>query len=59
MDSAFYYVMNNGLETEEDYVYHGKDGKKCKYKKEKVVLDVSSYEDVKPESVEQLKIAVA
>ena len=30
MDRAFFYVINNGLETEEDYPYKEIDGKKCK-----------------------------
>ena len=50
IDSAFAYVAANGLEAEETYPYTAADGKKCKYKKDKVVGKITSYEDVVPNS---------
>lgn len=48
MDRAFFYVINNGLETEEDYPYKEIDGKKCKQDKKKLILTIESFEDVEP-----------
>lgn len=58
MDSAFEYIKTNPLELESDYPYTARDGK-CTYVKTKGVGKVTSYSDVQPDSVAQLKAAIA
>lgn len=56
MDQAFEYVEKHPLETEEEYPYHGKNGR-CKAKGTGGVGHVKAYNDVK-KGVEQLKAAI-
>jgi C1A family cysteine protease len=59
MDMAFKYAEKHPLETEADYPYKPKSGLfACKYKKDKGVVKVSTYKDVKKGSAEQLKAAL-
>ncbi len=58
MDLAFAYVEQNPLETETDYPYKGIDAT-CNYDESKGVGLVADYEDVTPESPDQLKAALA
>lgn len=58
MDSAFQYIEKNPLETEADYPYKARDGK-CAYVASKGVGKVASFVDVTPNSVDQLKAAIA
>ena len=58
MDYAFRYVEKYPLETEADYPYKGVDGK-CAYDASKGVGKVKGFADVKPNSPDQLKAAIA
>ena len=58
MDQAFAYVEKSPLETETDYAYKARD-QSCSYVASKGVGTVSSYVDVTPNSVAQLKAAIA
>ena len=59
MDNAFRYVEKFPLMTEKEYPYTAKTGKVCKYKADEGVGKVKTFKDVKPDSVEALKAAVA
>jgi C1A family cysteine protease len=59
MDRAFRYAKKHPIETEADYPYVPKSSPfDCKYKKEKGLVKVSSFADVKANSPEQLKAAL-
>jgi len=57
MDAAFKYVEDNEIETEANYPYKGVDGT-CAYDKSKGSGKVVSYNDVTPESADQLTAAL-
>jgi cathepsin L len=57
MDSAFEYIEQYGIMTESDYPYTARDGS-CKYDSSKVNGTVKNYQDVTPNSPEQLKAAI-
>ena len=57
MDEAFEYAAKEGMMTESDYAYTGKDGT-CGYDSDKTEVSVASHKDVATGSVEQLEIAV-
>jgi len=57
MDNAFHYIQDNGIETEQDYPYTGRDDR-CKFDKTKVVTKVTGWTDVKAGDEMDLKSAV-
>jgi len=59
MDNAFKYVEQNPLELESDYPYTAKKDFFCHYKSDKGVGKVTSFKDVLPQNVAQLKAAIA
>jgi len=59
MDNAFKYVVGHPLETEAEYPYLERDENVCNYDKSKGVGKITGYTDVTPNSVEQLKAAIA
>lgn len=58
MDSAFQYVIKNGIETESDYPYTGSDDK-CAASSSKTKWSISNFVDVPQNVSSQLKAAVA
>ncbi|XP_040577317.1 cathepsin L [Lepeophtheirus salmonis] len=59
MDNAFKYLIDNkGIATEKKYPYLDEEDN-CKYNKTMAVGQISSFNDVKPGSEDQLKLAVA
>jgi len=58
MDNAFKYIEKYGIEEEATYPYTARDGT-CKYDASKTAGTVKSYVDVTPNSVDQLKAALA
>ena len=59
MDLAFKYAERHPLMTEADYPYKPKTGPfACKYKKDKGVVTVKNFDDVKVDSADQLKAAL-
>jgi len=60
MDYGFKYIMDNaGIDTEEDYPYTARNGVCNTAKAARHAATVSSYQDVTPQSLEQMKLAVA
>nr|QOV03082.1 cathepsin L12 [Dysdercus peruvianus] len=57
MDHAFYYIMKNGVESEESYPYEGVDGV-CRFNKSNIAATQKSYVDIPP-TEEDLMKAVA
>jgi len=57
MDYAFKYAESNTVETEENYPYKGADSD-CLYDKTKGTVKVVNFEDVPPNSSDQLKAAL-
>jgi len=57
MDDAFKYIEHDGLETESDYPYTGRDGK-CSADKAKEQVKVASFVDVKASSGAAFKAAL-
>jgi hypothetical protein len=58
MEYAFWYIQVNPLETESDYPYKGQD-EICHYIESKGFAKVTGYASVTPNSVNQLKAAIA
>lgn len=59
MDNAFKYVQENGgLDTEDSYPYHAKEGK-CKFNKQTIGATCTGYVDVPSQDEAALKEAVA
>ena len=58
MDNAFKYIEDFGIQTESSYPYHARD-QTCVYDKSSVAGAVKSFNDVTPNSVAQLKAALA
>jgi cathepsin L len=58
MDQAFTYIQKNGIESEASYPYLAYDFD-CKYDAKKVAGTVKSYNKVPPNSVDQMKAALA
>ncbi|KAJ8984236.1 hypothetical protein NQ317_007468 [Molorchus minor] len=54
---AFAYVVQNGIETEEDYPFTAVDGT-CTFETSKVALQLSSYKTITKDSESELKKAV-
>ncbi|KAF8098932.1 hypothetical protein N665_0255s0009 [Sinapis alba] len=60
MDYAFQFIMKNGgLNTEQDYPYHGSNGKCNSLLKNSRVVTIDGYEDVPTEDETALKRAVS
>ncbi|KAF8085327.1 hypothetical protein N665_0671s0006 [Sinapis alba] len=60
MDYAFQFIMKNGgLNTEQDYPYHGSNGKCNSLLKNSKVVTIDGYEDVPTEDETALKRAVS
>lgn len=60
MDNAFKYVIaEGGLDTEAEYPYKAKQDRSCEAKNSELTAKISAYKDVRPNSVSQLKAAVA
>jgi len=57
MAEAFKYIESNPLMTEADYPYKGRNGK-CAYDSSKGVGTVADYQNVKPDSEQELKAAL-
>ncbi|XP_050298280.1 procathepsin L-like [Anthonomus grandis grandis] len=57
LEQTFPYIQQNGLESESDYPYTGRDGT-CQYKSSKVVTKVSSYKVLASGNENQLLNAV-
>mmetsp|Transcript_12522 Transcript_12522/g.10756 ORF Transcript_12522/g.10756 Transcript_12522/m.10756 type:complete len:337 (-) Transcript_12522:85-1095(-) len=57
MDDAFKYIIDKGIETEEEYPYKMRFDIKCHYDASKVVFNISGYTDVASNSVSQLEAA--
>jgi C1A family cysteine protease len=57
MDTAFEYTAKNGIESEEDYPYAGRD-QKCRYDPAKAIKVNSGFYDVKENCTESLKTAL-
>eukprot|EP01017_Pseudomicrothorax_dubius_P026176 TRINITY_DN28_c0_g2_i2.p1 TRINITY_DN28_c0_g2~~TRINITY_DN28_c0_g2_i2.p1 ORF type:complete len:368 (+),score=90.71 TRINITY_DN28_c0_g2_i2:127-1230(+) len=58
MDQAFQYIIDNGIEQENDYPYKGTD-QKCKYDASKADHTVKGYTDVPENDEDQLTAAIA
>merc|ERR1719435_539011 len=58
MDNAFQYIKANGIESEADYPYKGKNGK-CQYDASKIVTKVTGFTDVPEGDEDALKSALA
>jgi len=59
MDQGFEYIKKNGgIDTEESYPYHARDGK-CKFSKDNVGATLSSWTDVKSKDESALQDALA
>lgn len=58
MEKAFKYVEKNGIHTEQDYPYHGKD-ESCKDKASPALFNISSYVTVGHGKENELQQAVA
>ncbi|KAK4274808.1 hypothetical protein QN277_017981 [Acacia crassicarpa] len=59
MDYAFQFVVdNNGIDTEEDYPYRGRDGSCIKDKLNRRFVTIDGYTDVPPNDEKQLQKAV-
>lgn len=58
MDHAFNYIKRNGISTDKDYPYRGKD-ETCKANKSSIFIKISSYGFVKENSEKDLQKAVA
>ncbi|KAI4295682.1 hypothetical protein L6164_035699 [Bauhinia variegata] len=60
MDYAFDFIMNNGgIDTEEDYPYHARDGFCDPNRKNAKVVSIDGYEDVPENDEKSLQKAVA
>lgn len=59
MDNAFTYIKENGgVDTEESYPYHAREGK-CKFSKDTIGATCTGYADVPSEKEDALKEALA
>merc|ERR550532_930167 len=60
MDYGFKYIMDNqGIDTEEDYPYEARNGVCNSAKAAKHAATITSYQDVTPNSKDQMKQALA
>ncbi|KAL3538853.1 hypothetical protein ACH5RR_002219 [Cinchona calisaya] len=60
MDYAFdFIVKNGGIDSEEDYPYHARNGTCDQYRKNARVVSIDSYEDVRENDEKSLRKAVA
>lgn len=60
MDYAFEFIINNGgIDTEEDYLYAGRDGRCDTYRRNAKVVSIDDYEDVPINDEKGLQKAVA
>lgn len=57
MDKALEWIVENGIEKEDDYPYEAVDDV-CRYNKTKVVVSISSFNYVKENDENELKKAV-
>jgi len=58
MDLAFEYVRNNGIDTESDYPYTGRDGR-CHFKQENTVTKDTGFVDLPENNETALQAAIA
>jgi len=58
MDTAFSYAMSNGINTEEDYPYEGRD-RSCRFDDSNRVLKISGYEEVNDNDEDDLTAKIA
>lgn len=60
MDYGFKYIMDNGgIDTEEDYAYTAKNGICNTAKAARHAATITSFKDVTPQSLDQMKMALA
>lgn len=60
MDYAFEFIIKNGgIDSEEDYPYHARDGTCDQYRKNARVVSIDGYEDVPENDEKSLKKAVS
>jgi KDEL-tailed cysteine endopeptidase len=60
MDNVFQYIISNGgIDTSKDYTYTAQDGSCDQRKQSEHAVTIKSFQDVKPNSPDQLKLAVA
>lgn len=60
MDNVFQYIISNGgIDTSKDYTYTAHDGSCNQRKQSKHAVTIKSFQDVKANSPDQLKLAVA
>ncbi|MCK0538909.1 C1 family peptidase [Alcanivorax quisquiliarum] len=58
MDTAFEYILNNGIDTEESYPYEA-EIKECRFDPSKIGATITGYADLPPGDEKVLKRAVA